>query len=101
MLFNEDLPIKLTEQGVLLYVKATPNASSNKIGKIIDHHLKIFVTSSPENGQANKHIIKLLSEQLRISKNLISIIQGLTAQNKVILIKEDKELVVKSLKVIL
>lgn len=101
MLFTEDLPIKLTDQGILLFVKATPNSSKNKIGKIFDGNLKIYVTAAPENGQANKVIIKLLSDHLEVSKNLISIVHGLITQNKTILIKGDKDMLIKNLKVII
>ncbi len=101
MLFTEELPIKFSEDGVLLYIKATPNASRNRIGKVLDGHLKIYVTALPENGQANKVVIELLSEQLRINRNNISIIQGLTNQYKVVSIIGDKEMIVQNLKIII
>ena len=101
MLFTEELPIKFSEDGVLLYIKATPNASRNRIGKVLDGQLKIYVTALPENGQANKVVIELLSEQLRINRNSISIIQGLTNQYKVVSIMGDKEMIVQNLKIII
>lgn len=101
MLFANDLPIKFFPQGVLLHIKVTPNASRNKIGKILDDNLKIYVTALPENGQANKVVIKLLSECLNMGRNDISISQGLTSQYKVVSIVGDKENIVKALQIII
>ena len=101
MLFTEDLPIKISDQGVLLYIKVTPNASSCKIGKILDGNLKIYVTALPENGQANKVVIELLAERLRISRNSISIVQGFISQYKVVNIMGDKDAIIQNLQIII
>ncbi len=101
MLSANDLPIKFFPQGVLLHIKVTPNASITRIGKILDGNLKIYVTSLPENGQANKVVIKLLSERLSIGRNNISISQGVTSQYKVVSIIGDKDIIVKALQIII
>ncbi len=99
MLFVENLPIKITEDSLLLYVKVTPKASHNKIGKIFNNSLKIYVTVAPEAGQANKAVIELLSDKLKISKSNINIIQGLTSTNKVISFVGNIENIIKSLQI--
>lgn len=101
MLFTENLPIKNSPNGILLYTKVTPNASKNRMGKILDGHLKIYVVALPENGQANKLVIELLSEWLKISKTNISIVQGLTSPLKVINIAGDRDFIVQNLKIVL
>ena len=101
MLFSEFLPIKLVDNKVLLSVKITPKASTNKIGTIFNNSLKIYVTAAAEAGQANKAVIELLSERLKISKSNINIAQGLTSPNKVIAINGDVENIVNSLKIII
>ena len=101
MLFVENLPIKIFDQGVLLFAKVTPNASRNKIGKILDGNLKIYVTALPENGQANKVAIELLAEHLKMNRNFISITHGLTSQYKTVTIAGNKDVIVKNLQIIL
>lgn len=101
MLFTEDLPIKFSENGVLLYVKVTPNASRNKLGKIMDGYLKIYVTAPPENGQANKVVIEFVSECLKISKSNIIVTKGLLGQHKILNIIGDKDRIISSMKTII
>lgn len=101
MLFIKDLPIRIEEDRILLNAKITPKASTNKIGKVFNNSLKIYVTAAPEDGQANKAVIKLLVEALEISKNSIFIMQGLTAQNKVISITGNKDNLIKYLQIII
>lgn len=100
MLFLEDLPIKHKEDKLLLFVKATPNASKNKIGKVFNKSLKIYITAAAEAGQANKAIIELLSDKLNISKNNITLKQGITGSNKIIELSGNKDYIINSLKTI-
>ena len=58
MLFAQDLSIKIYDNKILLNVKVTPKVSSNKIGKIFNNCLKIYVTAAPKAGQANKVVIE-------------------------------------------
>lgn len=69
------MPIKLK-------VKVTPKASKNKIGKIQDGHLKIYVTAAPEKGRANYAVINLLAEALNIPGYDIEITSGKTSRTK-------------------
>lgn len=100
MLFLEDLPIKFNDDKLLLFIKVTPNASESKIGRIFNKSLKIYITATAEAGQANKAIIELLSAELNISKNNISIKQGITSYNKVIELSGDSEYIINNLKII-
>lgn len=50
--------------------------------------LKVYLTAVPIKGKANKELIKLLSKELGISKNKISIIKGEKSNEKVIQIDE-------------
>jgi uncharacterized protein (TIGR00251 family) len=91
-MFAELYPYKQQIDGIYLYIKVTPKASQNKIGKVIidkdgNNILKIYVTSEPEHGKANNAIIELLAAKLGITKSLITIIKGYTHKNKTCLIK--------------
>ncbi len=86
----ETLPLKAHPKGVLLYVKASPNASKNAFGKIEAslHHpvLKIYITAIAEDGKANKAIIDFLAESLDLKKTHIVIVSGATDRLKTFLL---------------
>lgn len=101
MLFAEDLPIKVLDDEILLYVKVTPKAAHDRLGAVFSNSLKIYVTVAAEAGQANRSVIKLLSKKLEINKTSISIKHGTTSPNKVISIKADREHTLKYLKLVI
>lgn len=101
MLFVQDLPIKIKDDCLLLFIKVTPKASKSRIGKIFNDSLKIYVTNAAEAGQANKAVIELLAEELQINKNSVSITHGLTDSNKIIKIIGDSEYLIKRLQIII
>jgi len=101
MLFVEDLPIKILADKILLNVKVTPKAAQNRIGAVFNNALKIYVTAVAENGQANKFVLNLLAEKLKISKNNLRIEHGMTTQNKVISISGDLDFIIKNLQMII
>ena len=101
MLFSENLPIKTVNNQILLSVKVTPKASKNRIGSIFNNNLKIYVTVAAEAGQANKAVIELLSDSLKINKSNILIVQGLTSSTKTISISGDIEQIIKYLKIVI
>lgn len=49
---------------------------------------KIRVNQLPIKGKANKELVKILAEYLNIKKSDISIVSGLSSQNKIINIKD-------------
>ena len=104
-MFTELHPFKQEPDGIYLYVRATPKASQNKIGKVIatedGNQLKIYVTSVPEDGKANTAIIELLADRLGIAKSFITIIKGHTHKNKVCLIKNTKKTTILALQSII
>ncbi len=91
------IPVKkIDEASCLLYIWATPAASSNRLGEIVlDNddipYLKTYVTTPPEKGLANKSIIKLLSKRLGISKSLFDLTQGQTDRKKVFTVQSSFE----------
>ncbi|MGB4191336.1 MAG: DUF167 domain-containing protein [Rickettsiales bacterium] len=101
MLFTDQLPIKIYSDKILLYVKITPKASSTRFGAIFNNYLKIYITEVAEDGKANKFVVNLLAEKLKISKNNITIIQGATSTNKTICITGDINNIIKIIKTII
>lgn len=75
-------------------VKLTPGAKKNEIGDweedlFGDKTLKVYVTTIPENGKANKSMIDLLSKTWKIPKTSISIIRGATSRVKILEIPKE------------
>jgi len=101
MLFIQDLPIKICDDKILLYIKVTAKASNNKIGKILDGTLKIYVRAVAEHGQANKAVIELLSDSLKIAKNNISIDNGFTSNKKTVSLYGDRDRIIKHLQIMI
>ena len=80
-LFNSTIPETLT-------VRVTPKAASNRIK--VEHNkdgsklIKIYVTTVPEDGKANKAVIEILAKELGVAKSSIEIIRGHTSKDKLI-----------------
>jgi hypothetical protein len=81
-----------TEEGVVLNVRVQPKASRSEVVGVHDGGLKVKVTSAPEGGKANREVIKLLAEYFGVNKSSIRIIRGETSREKVIEIKNLKEI---------
>lgn len=65
-------------------VKVVPQSGKQKI--ILDKtgSLKCYLNSPPEDGKANRELIKLFSESLNIPQREIEIVQGLISRSKVL-----------------
>ena len=64
-------------------IKVVPQAGRQKI--ILDKTgaIKCYLNSPPEDGRANRELIKMLAETLSIPQRQIEIVQGLTSRTKV------------------
>lgn len=75
-------------------VTVTPKASSNRIKQ--DHkpdgstEIRVYVTTAPEDGKANKAVIDLLAEALDIPKSSLIITHGLSTRRKTVKINNIK-----------
>ena len=79
--------------GVKLSIKTNPSAKQNKIGPVFEglsgqYFLKISLTTAPENGKANKDLIKLLAKSLKFPASDFTLVSGQTNKQKIILIKD-------------
>lgn len=71
-----------------LEIRVTPKASANRIKVEEDGTIRVYVTTAPEDGKANKKVIELLAKEYGIAKSRISIIKGETSRNKTVAILE-------------
>lgn len=85
-----DLPDK-TLLPSCLSVRVTPKAKSERIKQDISEDgrvlYRVYVTVAPEDGKANKAVIKLLAAAMDLPKSAFTIIHGLTNRDKTIQIK--------------
>ncbi len=95
------MPITPRANGVRLSVRLTPKASKNRIGAVERSadgsvHLKVYVTTVPEGGKANKTLLKMLAKSSKIPASKFSVASGATNRNKQLLIEgETRELTQK------
>jgi uncharacterized protein (TIGR00251 family) len=70
------------EAGVILPVRAQPGA--RKAGIVGEHAgaLKVAVTAPPEDGRANKALVKVLSEALGLKRSQVELLSGQTSREK-------------------
>ncbi len=92
---------EVTNKGVLLRVRLSPNSSCCKVCGIFttpdnEDYLKINVISVAEKGKANSELITWLSKQLKIAKSDINIIFGeLDRYKKILINSSDKKILEK------
>ncbi len=67
-----------------LKIKAKPNSKEEKVEKTEDGSYKVWVKSPPVKGLANKDIIKVIADHLKVNKNQVNIISGRSSKNKVL-----------------
>lgn len=76
-----------------------PGAKKNSISCDPDERIKVSVTSLPQKGNANSHLIKILAQALKVSQSSIQIKIGHKSRNKILEIKNlNTEEVIKTLK---
>lgn len=72
-------------RGAALAVRVTPRASRNKIMEVQDDGtVRVHITAAPVDDQANKELVKFMSEVLGVPKSRIDIVAGATGRDKLI-----------------
>ena len=72
----------LAVSGAEIAVRVTPKASRNKIEQA-EGGLRVYVTVVPEDGKANKAVIKLLAQALGVAKSRLELVRGASGRDKV------------------
>jgi uncharacterized protein (TIGR00251 family) len=96
-------PWSLLDDHLRLAVRLSPNGGRDAIDGIEadEAFLKARVAAVPEKGKANKALILLIAQSLRIPKSSVSLISGDTARKKILRIDGDPEDLVKKLEIFL
>jgi uncharacterized protein (TIGR00251 family) len=74
--------IEHSRDGIILSVKAKPNARREGILGIVTEQLVVAVRTPPERGKANEAIVEILSEWLDIPKRSLEIRSGSSSRDK-------------------
>ena len=69
-----------------LFVNVKTNAKTQKIEKINEYKLKVWVKAQPEKGRANAEMVEVLAKHFNISKSRVQILAGHTSASKIIAI---------------
>jgi len=78
--------IRITTQegGAIFSVRVVPRASRNEIAGVQGETLRVRLTAPPVEGAANKALVKLLAEVLKVPERDIEIVAGKTGRQKVV-----------------
>ncbi len=84
----------ISDAELRLTVRLTPNASADRIQGIATaadgcSHLKVQVTAVPQDGKANRALLRLLAKAFRCPKTSLTIVSGQTDRTKVVAISGD------------
>lgn len=64
-----------------LKVRVTPRSSRNRV-EVADTQVKVWVTASPTDGQANEAVRIAVANALDVAKSSVSIVRGHTSREK-------------------
>lgn len=65
-------------------VRVQPGASKTEVVGLQDDVLKVKLTSPPVEGRANKELVAILADLLRVRKADITIVAGRTGRDKLV-----------------
>lgn len=71
---------------LIIDIKVTP--SSGRSAFVLDKsgRLKAFLESPPEDGKANRELIKLFAQSLKCPQVVVTLVAGATSRNKKIMV---------------
>lgn len=82
-----------TDTGLEVFVRVTPNASTDQIGTIIARddgtaYLSVRVRAIPDKGRANAAVIALFAKHFSLRKSDLEIVRGHQARQKTLLVQD-------------
>jgi len=96
------VPWRLTEDGLTVSIKLTPNARRAGIEGLVSEadgtcYLAVRVTAPPADGRANAALIKIIAKQCGIASGRVSLAAGAKNRRKRLLIEGDAKALAKKL----
>ncbi len=78
------IDISEKKDGLTFGVKAVPGSSRTRIAGQWESLLKVTIAAAPENGKANKELVKYLAKLFGVSKSSVTLVGGLHDSRKVV-----------------
>ncbi len=72
----------LAVPGAEIAVRVTPKAARNAVEQA-GEGLRVYVTVVPEDGKANKAVVRLLASALGVARSRLQLVRGASARDKV------------------
>jgi len=73
----------------MINIVVTPKASSNRIVEGTgDVDFRVYVTTAPQDGKANKAVLKLLSKYLGVARTSLTLVRGASSRTKLVSIED-------------
>jgi len=69
---------------VKIFVKAKPMSYEEKVEKIDESHFLVCVPEPPQNGLANKGIVRALAKYFQVAPSRVIIKKGFTSKQKIV-----------------
>lgn len=66
-----------------LAVRVTPRSSRNKV-EVGEAGVKVWVTASPTDGQANDAVCAIIAKAVHLPPSSVSVVRGLTSREKLL-----------------
>ena len=71
-------------QSVKINLRVIPRAKRDAIEGFLDGVLRVRVTAAPQDGNANRAVVKLLAKQLGLPRSSVVLAKGARSRDKVI-----------------
>ena len=78
------IPFTKSKKGITIKVRVEPRSSRKGITGLTADYLKVKVHAPPVDGSANEELREILSEEFRIRKSAITVIQGISSKDKLV-----------------
>jgi hypothetical protein len=68
----------------LIKVRVLPNSKHESVGEMDDGRIKVKLSTPPEDGKANAHLIEILAQFFKKDCSKIKIVRGAKSKDKLI-----------------
>ena len=82
---------KWQEDNLMLELYVQPKASKDAIIGEYGQRLKVAITQAPQDGKANKHLIKFLAKYFGVPQSRAELLKGDSSKYKAVLIYTPKQ----------
>jgi len=67
-----------------IFIKAKPSAYEEKVEKTDDTHFVVCVKEPPQNGLANRGVVRAVANYFKVAQSRVMIKKGFTSKQKVV-----------------